>query len=104
MKTHQGCFGEVPEMQETWIPSLNQGDPLEEEMATHSSFLPGKSHRQRSLAGYSPRRHQESDMTEQLNTNDIQEEVPRGTVFCRGPVMAGASPTSSSHTTGLGNL
>ena len=27
---------------------------LEKEMATHSSFLPGKSHRQRSLAGRSP--------------------------------------------------
>ena len=26
-------------MQETWIPSLGQKDPLEEEMATHSSFL-----------------------------------------------------------------
>ena len=27
---------------------------LEREMATHSRFLPGKSHGQRSLAGYSP--------------------------------------------------
>ena len=35
---------------------------------------------------------------------DIQEEVPEGTVFYRGPVMAGASPTSSSHTADLGNL
>ena len=37
------------------IPGL--GRPLEEEMATHSSILPGKSHGQRSLAGYSPWRH-----------------------------------------------
>ena len=29
-------------------------DPLEYKMATHSAFLPGKSHGQRSLAGYSP--------------------------------------------------
>ena len=29
------------------------GRSLEEEMVTHSSFLPGKSHGQRSLAGYS---------------------------------------------------
>ena len=29
-------------------------DPLEKQMATHSVFLPGKSHRQRSLGGYSP--------------------------------------------------
>ena len=29
-----------------------------------SLFLPGKSHGQRSLAGYSPKRHKELDMTE----------------------------------------
>ena len=29
-----------------------------------SGFLPGKSHRQRSLAGYSPQGHKESDTTE----------------------------------------
>ena len=26
-------------MQETWVPSLGQEDPLEEEMATYSSVL-----------------------------------------------------------------
>ena len=26
-------------MQETWVPSLGQEDPLEKEMATHSSIL-----------------------------------------------------------------
>ena len=30
-------------------------------------FLPGKSHRQRSLASYSPQSHKESDMAEQLS-------------------------------------
>ena len=34
------------------VQSLGQKDPLEKEMATHSKFLPGKSHEQRSLAGY----------------------------------------------------
>ena len=29
----------VPEMQETWIPSLGQEDPLEKEMATHFKIL-----------------------------------------------------------------
>ena len=29
-------------MQETWVPSLGQEDPLEEEMATHSSTLAWK--------------------------------------------------------------
>ena len=44
----------LPAMQETWVQSLGQEDPLEKEMATYSVFLPGESHGQRSLAGYSP--------------------------------------------------
>ena len=31
-----------------------RADPLEDSRATHSSFLPGESHGQRSLVGYSP--------------------------------------------------
>ena len=31
-------------------------------------FLPGESHGQRSLTGYSPRGHKELDMTKQMNT------------------------------------
>ena len=38
----------LPAMQEM------QEDPLEKEIATRSVFLPGKSHGQRTLAGYSP--------------------------------------------------
>ena len=34
-------------------------------------LLPGKSHGQRSLAGYSPRGHKETDMTERLNNSSI---------------------------------
>ena len=30
----------MQEPQERWVQSLGQGDPLEEEMATHSSILP----------------------------------------------------------------
>ena len=36
------------------VQSLGREDPLEEEMATHSSIPVGTSHRQRSLVGYSP--------------------------------------------------
>ena len=43
------------EMQETPVRSLGGEDPLEESMATHSVFLPGKSHGQRSLVGYNLR-------------------------------------------------
>ena len=37
--------------------SLGREDPLEKEMVTTPVFLPGKSHRQKGLAGYSPRDH-----------------------------------------------
>ena len=39
-------------MQETWVGSLGQEDPLKKGMAAHSSILAGESHGQRSLAGY----------------------------------------------------
>ena len=32
----------MQEMQETWVRSLGQEDPLEEEMATHSTILAWK--------------------------------------------------------------
>ena len=47
--------------------SLGQEDPLEESTATHSSILPGESHGQRSLAGYSPWGSQELDTPEPLS-------------------------------------
>ena len=50
-------------MQETWDQSLGGEDPLEEEMKVHSSILAWETHGQRSLAGYSPGDHEESDMT-----------------------------------------
>ena len=58
----------MQEMQETQVQYLYLEDPLEEEMATHSSILAGKFHGQRSLEGYSPWGRKESDMTEQLST------------------------------------
>ena len=48
-------------MLETWVRSLSQEDPLEEEMATHSSILARKSYGQRTLVGY---RVAELDTTE----------------------------------------
>ena len=42
------------ETQEMWVWSLSQEDPLEEEMATHSSILAGESNGYRGLVGYCP--------------------------------------------------
>ena len=44
----------LPALQETQVQSLGQEDPLEEEMATTSLFLPSKSHGQTRLTGYCP--------------------------------------------------
>ena len=60
----------LPAMQETWVRSLGWEDPLEKEMATPPIFLPGKSHGQRSLVGYSPWGSKESDTTEWLHFKD----------------------------------
>ena len=40
-----------------WKDALDREDSMKKEMATHSSVLPGKSHKQRSLAGYIPWGH-----------------------------------------------
>ena len=47
---------------ETWVQLLGWKEPLEKGMATHSAFLPGEFHGQRSLASYSP--WGDKDMTE----------------------------------------
>ena len=54
----------LPAVQETWVRSLGQEDPLEKEMTV---LLPGKSHGQRSLVDYSPWDRKESDTIEQLH-------------------------------------
>ena len=51
-------------MWETWVRSLGWEDPLEKEMAV---LLPGKSHGQRILVGYSPWGCKESDTAERLH-------------------------------------
>ena len=50
-------------MQEICVGSLSQEDPLEKEMKTHFSILPGKPHGQRRLMEYSPWGHKEHDTT-----------------------------------------
>ena len=59
----------LPAMQETQVWSLGGEDPLKKEMATQPTpaFLPGKSHGQRSMVGYSPWGCKESDTTEWLS-------------------------------------
>ena len=46
-----------------WVPSSGWEDPLEKEIATHSSILAWRIHGQRILVGQSPQVRKESDMT-----------------------------------------
>ena len=61
----------LPAMQETqkvWGRSLGvRKIPWGRKMATHSSILAWKIHRQRTLEGYSPMGHKESDTIERLS-------------------------------------
>ena len=54
----------MQEMQDTQVQPLGQEDPLEEGMATHASVLAWRIPWQRSLEGYSPWGHKESNTTE----------------------------------------
>ena len=54
----------LPAMQETWIQSLGQEDPLEKGMATHSSILAWEIPWTEEPGGLQLVGHRESNMTE----------------------------------------
>ena len=90
-----------PAAWETRVQSLGWEDPLERKWHPTPVFLPGESHGQRSLVGYSPWGRQESDTTKGLS-------IPRtgwlqGPVQGRGSQMSQAdSPCVSSHSIARG--
>ena len=51
-------------IQDIWVRSLGQKDPRRRIRQLAPIFLPGESHGWRSLAGYNPWGHKESDTTE----------------------------------------
>ena len=53
----------MQEMQETQVQYLGLEDPWKRKWQPTSVFLPGKSHEQRSLAGYGPWALKELDTT-----------------------------------------
>ena len=57
-----------PEVQETWVHSWVGKIPWRRAWQPIPVFLPGESHGQRSLVGYSPWGHKELDTTEWLST------------------------------------
>ena len=57
----------LPAMWETWVRSLGGEDPLEKEMATHSSILAWRIPWTERLGGLQSTGRKESDTTEQLH-------------------------------------
>ena len=106
-------------MQETWDPSLGQEDPLEKEMATHSSILAWEIPWTGSLAGYNLWGHKRirQDLTPKQQQGLQGFKLPRGPeraaklratgterpwsllLGCRGP----HSPREISRTWALGS-
>ena len=70
-----------PAMQETQVPSLGWEEPLEEGMANPPVFLPGESHGQRSLVGFSPWGRKESEHACTLHSWD-SPRLPGTWLFC----------------------
>ena len=56
----------LPALRETQVQSLGRKDPWKREWQPTSVFFPGEFYGLKSLVGYSPWGHKESNMTEQL--------------------------------------
>ena len=71
------------------VGSLGWEDPLEEGMATPSPlFLPGESHGQRSLAGYSPWGQKEQDMAEHMHPlYNFSSRVKSSLIVCQQSLL-----------------
>ena len=78
----------MPAVQETQVQFLGQEDPLEKEMATHSSILAWRIPWTRNLAGYSPWGRTESDTAELLQVY-FEAFLNLGNTL-RGPMIFGA--------------
>ena len=68
-----------PAVWETWVQSLDWEDPLERKQLPTPVSWPREFHGQKSLAGYSPWSHKESDTTEQLSLSIYTKRYDRDT-------------------------
>ena len=67
----------LPAMQQTWVQSLGQEDPLEKEVASHSCVLAWRISWTEEPGGLQSFGHKELDTTEQLST-DAQSKAQNG--------------------------
>jgi len=63
----------LPAMWETWVRSVGREDPLEKEMATHSSILAWRIPWTEELGGLQSMGRKESDTTERLHYHFLCE-------------------------------
>ena len=77
----------LPGMQEARVQSLSREDPLEKEMAAHSSTLAWRISWGRSLVGYSPWGHKESDTTEQIHFTSLHFKNAQTTTWVHSSHM-----------------
>ena len=95
----------LPAMWETWVRSLGWEDPLEKEMATHSSILSWRIPWTEEPGGLCPQGRKESDMTERLHLNygggnedngDFPQKIPG--LYLYSPAAGHHRPTPSPET------
>jgi len=76
----------LPAMQETWVQSLGQEDPLEKEGATHSNIFAWRVPWTEEPGGLQSWGHEESNTTERLtyynNTDEVGQEDRNKRVWC----------------------
>ena len=65
----------LPAMWENWVRSLGQEDPLEKEMATHSSILAWRIPWMEELGGLQSMGRKELDTTERLHFHSHNEGI-----------------------------
>ena len=71
----------LPAMWETWVQSLGREDPLEKEMATHSSILAWRIPWMEELDGLQSTGRKESDTTERLHFTSLQKHPRQMKVY-----------------------
>ena len=86
----------LPATEETWVWSLSWEDSWRREGLPTPVFFPGEFHEQKSLVGYSPWGHRESDTTEFYGGLGFQNANPFVSIIFLSNVKGFIRPTSIS--------